>query len=62
MDEYNITVKMGPKIPSELQAKALMDMERFFREAGLPVNVFKEMMADDSKLRRSMTPLERSKL
>ena len=52
----------GSGVPSDLQGVALLAMERLLREAGCPAEVFKHTMADDSKLRRSMTKEEREKL
>jgi len=60
--EYQVLLHFGSLIPDELQAEAMMGMERFLRSKGLPVEVFKDIMGDDSKLRRSMTPEERAKL
>jgi hypothetical protein len=37
-------------------------MEKWLRSDGLKAEVFKETMADDSKLRRMMTVEQRSKL
>lgn len=46
-----VNVKMEG-IPDDIQAKALFDFERALREASdLDVRVFKDRMADDSKLR-----------
>ncbi len=39
-------------VPDDIQAKALFDFERALRiSSGLDVRVYKERMADDSKLR-----------
>lgn len=62
MSEYHVTVKFGHKIPSDVQGKTLLEFERHLRHFGIPAEVFKETMADDSKLRRMMTPDERAKL
>ena len=46
-----VNVKMEG-IPDDIQAKCLFDFEVALREAsGLDVRVFKDRMADDSKLR-----------
>lgn len=61
--EYEIIMRFGPKIGGPLQAKLMFDLEKHLREStGLPIEVFKETMADDSKLRRLMTPEQRAKL
>ena len=58
----HVVVRFGAGIPSEAQGHAMLVMERTLREIGLPAEVFKDMMADDSKLRRHMTKEQRSKL
>lgn len=41
----------------------MLAMEKHLRElTSAPVEVFKETMGDDSKLRRAMTPEQRAKL
>ena len=61
--DYEIIMKFGPKIKGSLQAKLMFDLEKHLREStGLPIEIFKETMEDDSKLRRSMTPEQRAKL
>ncbi len=62
MDEFQVVVKFGSGIPADGQGVTMLAMERWFREHGVPAVVVKETMADDSKLRRNMTPLERAKL
>lgn len=60
---YHVEVKFGKGIPSSAQGVALLEMERHLREITRhPVEVFKETMADDSKLRNMMTAEERAKL
>ena len=45
-------VKFDDGVPDDVQAKAMFDFERALREgSGLDVRVFKDRMADDSKLR-----------
>lgn len=45
-------VKFDEGVPDDIQAKAMFDFEVNMRErSGLDVRVFKERMADDSKLR-----------
>jgi hypothetical protein len=47
-----VVVKFGDGVPDDIQAKAMFDFERSLREmSDLDVRVFKERMADDSKLR-----------
>ena len=62
MSEHHITIKFGNGIPPDLQGWAMLAMERMLREKGVPAEVFKETMADDSKLRRLMTVEQREKL
>jgi len=62
MVEFEIVVKFGKGIPQDAQGPVMLAMEKSLRESGYPVCVFKETMPDDSKLRRSMTPLERASL
>ena len=60
---YNVLVRFGPGIPDYAQGQAMLAFERNLRElTGLSIEVFKETMADDSKLRRNMTAEERAKL
>lgn len=40
----------------------MLAMEKMLRGMGIPAEVLKETMPDDSKLRSRMTPEERSKL
>lgn len=56
----NVFVKMEG-VPDDIQAKAMFDFEVQLREkSGLDVRVFKERMADDSKL-RVVTDMRRKK-
>ena len=59
---YYIVVKFGSGVPSEHQSRVMFAMEKWLRESGIPVEVFKETMPDDSKLRRNMTKEQRDKL
>lgn len=55
-----VTVDMEG-IPDDIQAKAMFDFEKYLRVAsGLDVRVFKQRMADDSKL-RVITDMRRKK-
>lgn len=60
---YHAIVKFGPGVPGDAQGKAMLAFEKHLRDlTTLPCEVFKETMADDSKLRRSMTTEQRAKL
>ncbi len=62
-DDYHVIVKFGKGIRGDAQARAMLAFERTLRElTSAPVEVFKETLADDSKLRRAMTPEQRAKL
>ena len=61
--EFHVLVQFGSGIPSDAQGRAMLAMERHLRElTAAPVEVFKETMGDDSKLRRAMTPEQRARL
>ena len=61
--DHEIIMKFGPAIKGALQAKLMFDLEKHLRETtGLPIEVFKETMADDSKLRNLMTEEERKRI
>jgi hypothetical protein len=62
MKEHHVIIRFGNGIPSDAQGRAMLAMERMLREIGLPAEVFKETMPDDSKLRRSMTLEQRANL
>ncbi len=62
MSEHHVTVEFGAGIPSDVQGVCMLRLEKMLREMGLPAEVFKATKPDDSKLRRSMTVLERAKL
>ena len=63
IEPLNITVSFGPCFPATAQGPALLQFEKHLRElTGLECRVLKDKMADDSKLRRLMTPDERAKL
>ncbi len=59
---YHVIVQFGPGFMAETQGQTLLILERWLREQDIPAEVFKATMPDDSKLRRSMTPEQRSKL
>ena len=56
----HVIVEFGAGIPADAQGVALLAMEKILRGMGLPAEVFKQTMADDSKLRRNMTPEQRA--
>ena len=64
LDPLHVEVRFGSGVPSRIQAKAMFDFERALRALapGLWIEVFKEPLGDDSKLRNLMTPEERAKL
>ena len=56
-----VTVDFADGVPDDIQAKAMFDFEKNLRiSSGLDVRVFKERMADDSKL-RVITDMRRKK-
>lgn len=64
LPDHHVIVRFGRGIPGDAQGRAMLAMEKHLHEltANVSVQVFKETMADDSKLRRMMTPEERAKL
>lgn len=60
----HVEVKFGSGIPSDVQGKALLELERALRRMmpGQWIETFKENKGDDSKLRMMMTAEERAKL
>lgn len=63
LPDLHVLVQFGGQIPGDIQGRALLALEKMLRsETGLDIEVFKESMADDSKLRRAMTPEQRAKL
>lgn len=63
LPDHHVIVKFGAGISSDAQGRAMLAMEQHLRAfTGCSVEVFKETMADDSKLRRSMTAEQRAKL
>lgn len=60
---YQVRVALPDEIPHHLQGQALMAFERHLRVlTGMDVQVFKDKMKDDSKLRMAMTPEERNRI
>lgn len=63
LNDFHVTVSFGDGINPDSQGKALLQFEKHLRAlTGLDIRVFKDRMADDSKLRRMMTSEERNKL
>jgi hypothetical protein len=62
LSPLHVVVDFGSAIPSDAQGKVLLAMEKMLRGMGIPAEVFKRSLPDDSKLRRSMTPEQRAKL
>lgn len=61
----HVQVKFGEQIPYAVQGVALLALEKHLRDLTdhkLWIEVFKETMGDDSKLRVMMTPEQRKKL
>lgn len=61
----HVVVKFGSDVPSDVQARALLNFEKDIRSMmpnGEYVEVFKNSKGDDSKLRSLMTPEQRAKL
>jgi hypothetical protein len=56
-----VTIDFADGVPDDIQAKTMFDFEKNLRvRSGLDVRVFKERMADDSKL-RVITDMRRKK-
>jgi hypothetical protein len=60
----HVVVRFGSGISGDVQARSLLEFERILRKnsEGQWIEVFKEIMGDDSKLRAMMTPDQRAKL
>ncbi len=59
----NVYVELPDGISSEVQGVALMMFEKQLRAlSGEDIRVYKQKMADDSKLRMMMTPEERGRI
>ena len=59
---HDVIVDFGKAIPSDEQGPVLLQMEMSLRERGIPAEVYKRTMPDDSKLRLKMTDDLRAKL
>lgn len=63
LHDNQVVIQFAPNIPPEAQAVALLQLERGLRlTTGLEIEVFKEAMGDDSRLRAKMTIEQRAKL
>ncbi len=62
MNDHHVLVKFGQGIPSDLQGVVMLRLEQWLRDRGVPAEVYKATMADDSKLREAMTPEMRKNL
>jgi hypothetical protein len=61
--KYHVEIRWGEGIPPDASGRAMLAFEKHLRElTGLWIEVFNETKADDSVLRRIMTPEERNKL
>lgn len=61
--KLHVEIKWGEGIPNTARGRAMLAFEQHLRQlTGLWVEVFNETKLDDSKLRRSMTTEERSRL
>ena len=60
----HVVVRFGSGISGDVQARSLLEFERILRKnaGGDWIEVFKEIMGDDSKLRNLMSPEQRAKL
>ncbi len=60
----HVVVRFGSGISGDVQARSLLEFERVLRKnsPGDWIEVFKEIMGDDSKLRNLMTPEQRNRL
>lgn len=59
---FHVIVRFGSGIPASAQGEVMLAMEKDLRRRGLAAEVFKQTMADDSKLRNKMTAEQRAKL
>ena len=60
----HVIVKFGEGIPGSVQGPALLAFEKLLREmaGGSYIEVFKDHIGDDSRLRSAMTPEQRARL
>lgn len=63
LEKHHVLVQFGEGISADAQGIAMLWLEKRLRTlTESPVEVFKDTMGDDSKLRRAMTPEQRAKL
>jgi len=61
--DNQVIIQFAANISGDAQAKSMLAMEKHLREiTGQEIQVFKEAMGDDSRLRASMTAAQRAKL
>lgn len=61
--KFHVVMKFGDGLTGWEQANMMLQAEQaMIKFTGKPVQVFKETMADDSKLRNMMTDEQRAKL
>jgi hypothetical protein len=61
--DNQVIIQFAANISGDAQAKSMLAMERHLRQiTGQEIQVFKEAMGDDSRLRASMTAAQRAKL
>ncbi len=62
-EPISVVVRFDAGVAPEAQGVAMFELEKRLRGlTGKDVRVFKDLMGDDSKLRRIMTPAQREKL
>lgn len=59
---FHVTVHFGSGIVASVQGEVMLAMEKDLRKRGLPAEVFKDTMGDDSLLRNKMTKEQRARL
>jgi hypothetical protein len=62
IEPFHVVIKFGSGFVGSVQGEVMLMLEKDFRARGLPVEVFKDPMGDDIKLRRAMTPAQRAAL
>jgi hypothetical protein len=61
--DNQVIIQFAANISGDAQAKSMLAMEKHLRQiTGQEIQVFKEAMGDDSRLRASMTAAQRAKL
>ena len=61
--DNQVIIQFATNISGDAQAKSMLAMEKHLRQiTGQEIQVFKEAMGDDSRLRASMTAAQRAKL